>query len=165
MATREPQRFEVILDRNPSGGSPATLPVRPAGQGTLRAGDRPAIVGGAPPEFGGTPGVWSPEHLFLSAVALCFLTTFEWFAGRAPVAIADFHCRAVGTVAKTSKGLAFTSVRLEARAVVPPGAGAAARELLDKAKHACLVSNSLQCPVELAAEVVETTAAEVPATV
>jgi organic hydroperoxide reductase OsmC/OhrA len=47
-------------------------------------------------------------------------------------------------------------VRLEAHAEVPTGEGERARELLARAEHACLVSNSLACPVTLVTDVVET---------
>ena len=28
----------------------------------------------APPEFGGEPGLWTPEHLLLAAVSTCYAT-------------------------------------------------------------------------------------------
>jgi organic hydroperoxide reductase OsmC/OhrA len=118
----------------------------------LEAAPRPSIRGGAPPEFGGRAEVWSPEHLFVSAVALCFLTTFEFFAKRENLAVTDFTTSAEGTVEKTAKGLAFTGVRLDVHVGVTPGQETRAQELLAMAKRACLVSNSLLCPVELVAE-------------
>lgn len=114
-----------------------------------------AIEGGPPPEFGGTEGRWSPEHLLVSAAALCYLTTLEWFSRGREVSIAGFECRAEGTVEKTRRGLAFTSVHMNVAATAPPGRSAELRELMEMAKDACLVANSLACPVELVAEVAE----------
>jgi organic hydroperoxide reductase OsmC/OhrA len=145
MSTRTPHRFTVQLTRPPAGA-------------LLDAAPRPTIVGGAPPEFGGTDGVWSPEHLLVSAVALCFLTTFEFFAKRANLIVVDFSTRAEGTVDKTAKGLAFTGVRLDVQVSVAAGEAARANELVATAKRSCLISNSLVCPVELAAEVREVAA-------
>ena len=139
---RQPHVFEIDL-------------ARPDGSATLDAEGRPQIVGGAPPEFGGTPDVWSPEHLLLSSVALCFLTTLDFYAKRAGLSFGGFRCHASGTVDKTPTGLAFTGVRLEAQATVAAGEAGKARELMDKAERGCLISNSLKCPVDLVAEVVE----------
>jgi organic hydroperoxide reductase OsmC/OhrA len=142
MSTRQPHRFTVQL-------------TRPASGARLDAAPRATIVGGAPPEFGGTDTVWSPEHLFVSSVALCFLTTFEFFARRGNLTVVEFSTNAEGTVEKTPRGLAFTGVRLDVRVGVPAGEAARAQELLATAKRSCLISNSLACPVELAAEVHE----------
>ena len=136
-------RFEVSL----TGTSPAG--------GILAAGARVPIAGGAPPEFGGSAEPWSPEHLLVSAAALCFLTTAEWFARRAKLELQAFSCRAEGLVEKTPAGLAFTSVRLEVHATVPRGDTARANALLATAKKHCLISNNLRCPVELAADMDE----------
>jgi organic hydroperoxide reductase OsmC/OhrA len=139
---RQPHVFEIDL-------------ARPDGSALLEAVGRPTIAGGAPPEFGGTGDVWSPEHLLLSSVALCFLTTLDFYARRAGLSFGDFRCHASGTVDKTPIGLAFTGVRLEAHAQVAPGDAARAREAMDKAEHGCLISSSLKCPVELVADVIE----------
>ena len=44
----------------------------------------------APPEFLGEPGVWTPEHSFVAAVATCYMSTFS---GMAEVSI---HLRFLG---------------------------------------------------------------------
>ena len=31
----------------------------------------------APPEFGGEPGLWTPEHILLAAVSTCFVATLR----------------------------------------------------------------------------------------
>jgi organic hydroperoxide reductase OsmC/OhrA len=136
-------RFEVTLTGTPPAG------------GTLAAGTRATIAGGAPPEFGGSAEPWSPEHLLVSAAALCFLTTTEWFARRAKLELQAFSCRAEGVVEKTPAGLAFTTIRLGVRATVPHGDAARAEALFATAKKHCLVSNSLRFPVELATEIQE----------
>ena len=49
------------------------------------SGDKLGIVGSSslksfsvstPPEFGGPEGEWSPEHLFLSSITSCFMSTY-----------------------------------------------------------------------------------------
>jgi organic hydroperoxide reductase OsmC/OhrA len=142
MATRMPLQFEVNLVRAADG------------RAVLEGAGKPPIVGGAPPEFGGSASVWSPEHLLLCASALCYLTTFQWLASGSGLRYDDFGCRAEGSVAKTPAGLAFTGIRLFVRVVVSPGDGARAREVLDAAKRSCLVAQSLRPPTDLVAEVV-----------
>src|SRR4051812_39481758 len=50
-------------------------------RGILDAGDIPRTINfAAPPEFGGEPGLWTPEHLLLGAVATCYVATFRAIA-------------------------------------------------------------------------------------
>jgi organic hydroperoxide reductase OsmC/OhrA len=119
----------------------------------VEAGPRVVIRGGPPPEFGGDPAVWSPEHLLVASAALCFWSTLEWFARRRAVPVVGFECHAEGNVEKTPRGLAFTGIRLGVTVTTATGQEARIRELLDTAKASCLVANSLTCPVELVADV------------
>jgi organic hydroperoxide reductase OsmC/OhrA len=145
MSTRQ-YRYEVDLFRGPRGG------------GFLHAEGRSRFAGGAPPEFGGSADVWSPEHLLVSAAALCFLTTFDWLARRAKLEIEAFDCHGTGTIEKTSQGLAFVGIRLDVRVRVAAGQAARTRELLDSAKQTCLVAKTLRCPVDVAATIAESAA-------
>lgn len=127
-----------------------------AGSGMrIAAGERPPIAGGPPPEFGGSARDWSPEHLFVSSVALCFLATLDWYARRRGVEVVACRCAGEGTVELGARGFAFTRVALAAQATARPGQAAQLRELMDLAKQSCLVASSLACPVELVAEVGE----------
>ncbi len=113
----------------------------------VEAAPRPPIAGGPPPEFDGDATSWSPEHLLLSAIGLCLLTTFEAFAARDKVDLLAWEATARGTVAKTAAGLAFTKISVEVDMEV--GNVEQARATLDVAKRHCLVSNALSVPVEV----------------
>ena len=115
----------------------------------LGGGHRPDIVGGAPVEFEGSDRWWSPEHLLLSAVALCLTTTFQAFAARAGVGIVQFRVQAAGVLDKTPEGLAFTSIRLTVDLMVDEDERVRAEQLLRSAKRHCIVANALKTPVEL----------------
>ena len=114
---------------------------------TLTVPGRPVIVGAAPPEFDGPPGRWSPEHLLLSSVALCLMTTYRALAGRSRLAVAGYESRAQGTLEKTGAGLAFTSIVVHVDVVVDPSQVERAESLMESAKKHCIVSNALRVPV------------------
>jgi organic hydroperoxide reductase OsmC/OhrA len=143
-----PHHYQVRLAAD--GGQPATLTAPP----------RPPLAGGPPSEFGGRDELWSPEHLLLAAAALCFEATFAALAGRERLAVATWRSVADGTLDRTPSGLAFTAIRIEVELTVDAADVDRARRLLERAKHSCIVSNSLRQPVELEAHV---TASERPA--
>ena len=45
-------------------------------EGQICGSSLPAVTVGAPPEFKGREGVWSPEHLFVASLNTCFMLTF-----------------------------------------------------------------------------------------
>ncbi len=136
-----PHHYEVRLD----GRGDATA--------VLRAEGRPEIVGGAPPEFGGEAGSWSPEHLLLSALALCLKTTFDSFLARARLAVSGYESRVAATLDKTEAGLVFTAIVVEVEVKAAEADHPRLEQLLQSAKKHCIVSNALRAPVELRARV------------
>jgi organic hydroperoxide reductase OsmC/OhrA len=113
----------------------------------VEAAPRAPIAGGPPPEFDGDATSWSPEHLLLSAIGLCLLTTFEAFAVRDKVDLLAWEAQVRATVAKTSSGLAFTKLSVEVDMEV--GNVEQAYATLEIAKRHCLVSNALSVPIEI----------------
>lgn len=138
---RFPLEYDVELERGTS--SPQEI----------HAGNRPPILAGPPPEFGGSDGWWSPEHLLVSATSACFTATFFAIAERAHLSVGAYDCRAKGVLDRTESGPAFTSIRLSVRVKVAAQDAQRARDLLGDAKARCFVANSLRCPVDLTVEV------------
>ncbi len=126
-------------------------------------GVRPSIPFSAPPEFQGEAGIWTPEHFFTSAVAACFISTFQAIA-----AYSKFEAQAVevsveGLVEKGEGGFRFT--RLTVRPILTIHSEADRERglrLLEKAEKACLVTRSLQSEIVLESQVL---VAASPATV
>jgi organic hydroperoxide reductase OsmC/OhrA len=114
----------------------------------LRAGERPPIEGGAPPEFGGSPLWWGPEHLLLASVALCSLTTFQAFARLQGLAVQAYSSAIKGTLDKTPGGLGFTQIRLAITVGVAEEDIVRAEALLARVKKHCIIANSLNVPVD-----------------
>jgi peroxiredoxin-like protein len=124
-----------------------------ASAGVLSGENKPELTVGAPPEFGGKPAWWSPEHMLLGAAATCFMATFSVVAEKSKLRFEEARCRAFGTVGKTDRGLAFTSIELRVTLRVAGADAEKAARLLETAKRHCIVSNSLGAPVSLATEI------------
>ena len=119
----------------------------------------------APPaEFGGPGDRWSPETLLVASVANCFVLTL-----RALARAAEFHwlrveCRVKGVLERVEGVTRFSRVITNAKLIVPSGADeAAARKLLERAEHGCLIGNSLRAERHLEAEIAAVEAAAVEA--
>jgi organic hydroperoxide reductase OsmC/OhrA len=112
----------------------------------LLAGERlPAIPSAPPTEFGGPGDRWSPETLFVAAVADCFVLTFRGIAGVSRFPWLALECSVTGTVDRVDRVTQFTALEVRARLRVPAGANQdQARRLLVKAEETCLVTNSLK---------------------
>ena len=142
MAMTFPHRYDVNLSWPGQGGA------------ALDATGRRPIEGGAPPEFGGRDSWWSPEHLLLSSLSLCLMTTFEALARKARLPVIGYECRAEATLDRVESGLAFTALGLHVRVEVAPADAERTPPLLDRAKKHCLVANTLAVPVALDVAVV-----------
>jgi organic hydroperoxide reductase OsmC/OhrA len=103
-----------------------------------------------PPEFRGTdPTTWSPEDFFVAAAASCLAVTFTGLAQRAGLAFTSLAVHADGVAGKREGGaFGFTRLLLTVDLEVAAGAEEEARELALKAEETCLVSESLDLPVE-----------------
>lgn len=118
-----------------------------ASRARVEALPRAPIAGGPSPELDGDASSWSAEHLLLSSIGLCLLTTFEAFAVRDGVDLLAWEATARATVAKGQTGLAFTKIVIEIDMEV--GDVAQARETLEVAKGRSLVANALAVPIEI----------------
>jgi peroxiredoxin-like protein len=127
-------------ERRGLGSSPDGLP------------DLPVAV---PPAFGGTAGVWSPEHLFVLSVATCWLTTFLAVAQASKLEFAAVDCEGNGALEK-GEDRRFWIARIVLRprvTVVREEDRERALRLIEKAEAACLIRNSIRTDVTLESEV------------
>ena len=105
----------------------------------------PPIPSAPPTEFGGPGDRWSPETLFVAAVADCFVLTFRGIAGLSRFSWVALECNVTGTVERVDRVTQFTALEVRARLKVPSGTNEdQARRLLAKAEETCLVTNSLK---------------------
>jgi organic hydroperoxide reductase OsmC/OhrA len=117
-----------------------------ASRARIEAPPRPALHGGPSPELDGDVDAWSPEHMLLSSLGLCMLTTFEAFAARDGIELLEWCARVHGTVEQTPEGPNFTSIVLELDIAIT-GNVDQFEDTLEDAKRYCLVQNALRVPV------------------
>lgn len=119
----------------------------------VKAGPRPPLTGGNPPEFDGSDAWWSPEHLLLASLQICFRGTWNALSARPGIKASKFATKATATLEKGTAGIVFTRIELTARVTVPAAHVESAKELLAKAKKFCIISNQLKTEPTLIAEV------------
>jgi len=123
---------------------------------TLLAPPRPGIVGGSPPEFDGCEDHWSPEHLLMGSVNLCFLLTLRAGADRKGLALRGVSSDVEGVVEKTKEGLRFTHVTIRCEVEVAPDVDVdSVRDLVQAAKRHCLISNSMHAEIDVEGHVIQ----------
>ena len=109
------------------------------------------------PEFGGPPGEWSPEHLFLSAIISCFMSTYLSFVNKMKIENTGFECTATGQVELVDGKYKFTYIHIYPKAFVANEVDVErARVAMEKAKKYCLISNSVNAEIVQHPEVVIT---------
>ena len=115
-------------------------------------GIEPSIAFSAPPEFLGQAGVWTPEHLFVAAVASCFVSTFSGMSLASKFEFDSLELEVEGILAKDETGWRFRQVILRPRLQVSRTEDAdRGNRLLQKAEKNCLIGRSIACPTVLEA--------------
>ena len=107
-----------------------------------------------PPEWGGHPGIWSPEDLFVGSVEVCTLTTFLFLLEKRHGRLVSYESAAEGTAQMVDNLFIFKDVVVKVKAIVPT------RDDADKALRAfseidqwCLVTKSVKCQVRVEPQV------------
>lgn len=114
-------------------------------------GTREPVKFSAPPEFGGRPGLWSPEQLLVLAASSCFLSSFLFFAERSNLTLAGYRAEAEGSLERVNgKGYQLGQITIQPVVMLHSEKDIArAQSLLVKAERACIVANSLMTPVRI----------------
>ena len=117
--------------------------------------DGVADLPSAPPaEFGGPGDQWSPESLLVASVADCFILSFRAIARASRLDWDSVSCNVDGTLDRIDRVTQFTGFKISATLRVAAGGNVEkAQRLLEKAEHACLITNSLKAESELEATV------------
>ena len=109
-----------------------------------------------PPQFPkGVAGIWSPEHLFVSSVSGCFMTTFVAIAENSGLDFEDLKVNSVGTMGKRDGKFMITEVILKPELLISEEKNKEkALRILEKAEAACLISRSIKSEIKFEPKVV-----------
>ena len=122
---------------------------------TLSSEGLPMILSAPPAEFDGPGDLWSPESLFVAAVADCYVLTFSAMAAFHKLPWTSIVCEAEGVVDRPDRVTQFVDFDIRAHLKIHAGGNLQlATRLLSQAKQVCLVTNSLKAPVRLEIAVV-----------
>jgi organic hydroperoxide reductase OsmC/OhrA len=121
-----------------------------------RVEGKAAIEIAPPPVFRGTdPAIWSPEDFFVAAAASCLAVTFTGLAARAGLTYTALNVHGDGVAGMRSDGrFGFTRLLLRLELETEADDETRARGLAEEAERTCLVSASLDLPVETVIELV-----------
>ncbi|MFO0700817.1 MAG: OsmC family protein [Nitrospira sp.] len=119
-------------------------------KGMISCAGKPDVEVATPPEFKGHENIWSPEDLFVASANICLMTTFLAVAERAGLAFSAYESTAEGRLELVEGKFQFTAITIRPSITLKPGGDAAkAKELIEKAEHNCLISNSMKAHVTL----------------
>jgi peroxiredoxin-like protein len=121
----------------------------------------PDLEVGSPPQFGGPGGRWTPEHFFVGAAALCWMTTFLASAALSKLEVAAVEASGEGAVERgDDRRFSISRIVLRPRVTIHREEDREkAMKLIEKAEAACLVARSMKSEVVLEPEVVVAPAA------
>ena len=109
-----------------------------------------------PPQFpNGVEGIWSPEHLFTSAVASCLMTTFLSIAENSKLEFTAFSCKSHGKLEQIEGKFLMTEVILEPTVTIANESDhEKADRVLQKSEQHCLISNSIKSKVTMNTKII-----------
>nr|NIT61517.1 OsmC family peroxiredoxin [Fodinibius sp.]NIV16110.1 OsmC family peroxiredoxin [Fodinibius sp.]NIY30097.1 OsmC family peroxiredoxin [Fodinibius sp.] len=94
-----------------------------------------------PPQFdGGVEGIWSPEHLFVSSVSSCFMTTFVAIAEYSKLKFENIEVKATGKLSKEDGKFVVSEITLKPELTITDEKLIdKAKRIMEKAEEACLI--------------------------
>ncbi|TES90901.1 MAG: tRNA (N6-threonylcarbamoyladenosine(37)-N6)-methyltransferase TrmO [Candidatus Cloacimonadota bacterium] len=120
----------------------------------LRSAQKTDVCVGCPPEFGGKPVYWSPEHLLIASVEICIMTTFLDLLSKKKCCISSYKSKAVGKAQLSGRIFKFTNIEIKPIIVTDENTDKI-KEFLYKAADKCMVSNTLNIEVVLKPEIMK----------
>ena len=125
------------------------------GNVALKADDVPQLVTALPEEFGGPGNQWSPETLLTAAVLTGFIFTFRAISHSTGLEWSNLCCSVEGILERVERVNRFTSFTIKATLTAPADADVSRLEnMLEKAKAACLVAQSLLAEIHLETDII-----------
>ena len=123
-------------------------------KGTLSCEGKPDVGVACPPEFGGHPGIWSPEDLYVASLEVCTFTTFLYLVEKMRGTILSYKSSSDGVAQMVDGTFIFKEVVVKPVVTVPT---ADDKEKAERAcrqvPQLCVVSKSVKTEVRIEPEV------------
>jgi peroxiredoxin-like protein len=115
----------------------------------------PEVAAGAPSEFGGRAGQWSPEHLLVASLNACYMLTLLTIAENSKISIVRFSSSAQGKLEKVANaGYQITEIIVKPKLLLGSANDLTRMpRIIDKAKENCFISNSIRASIKVEPEV------------
>lgn len=137
-----PHHYRVQAEGAPTGS------VRVAGEAL------PPLDTNAPPEFDGPSGYWSPETLLVASIADCYILSFRAVARASKLEWQSLSVDVEGVLDRVEGVARFVGFTVTPRlSICSAEREHLAGTVLEKAKRACLVTNSLIGECKLVPEI------------
>ncbi|WP_209389071.1 OsmC family protein [Chryseobacterium sp. RR2-3-20] len=109
-----------------------------------------------PPQFPkGVENIWSPEHLFTSAVSSCLMTTFLAIAENSKLDFLNFECKSKGKLEQVEGKFLMTEIILEPIVTIKnESEREKALKVLEKSEINCLISNSIKSEIVMIPKII-----------
>ena len=134
---------------------PSQASAQPEGDVPVTSAGLPALATAPPAEFDGPGDRWSPETLLVAAVADCYLLSFRGVARANKFDWNSLECSVEGKLDRIDGKTRFTHIVVRATLRAPAGTDEAkAVQLMQRAEHVCLISNSLVAARSVETEVI-----------
>jgi organic hydroperoxide reductase OsmC/OhrA len=116
---------------------------------TIRAKDKPDILGSSDPAFRGDATRYNPEDMLVASLATCHMLWYLHVASAAGIIVTAYRDAPIGTMVEDPKrGGCFTAVVLHPTVTIAKGSDPVkAGALHDTAHHSCFIANSVNFPV------------------
>jgi peroxiredoxin-like protein len=123
--------------------------------GELAGDGLPSVSVGAPPEFNGREGNWSPEQLLVASVNTCYMLTLVAIAENSKIVLVSFTSSAKGKLEKVQgAGYQVTEIMIKPKVVVASAKDVErVSRIIEKAKQNCFISNSIKSTVTVEPEI------------
>ena len=132
----------------------ADIKLNDHGEGIVESADRTSIKLSAPVEFGGIPGLWTPEDLLVASVNACLMTTFLFYTKKRGFKFKSYESSVEGIIELVDMQYKFTEIKIMPKVIVKSKEDIEeAEKLLKISKKNCLISNSLRSKVILESEI------------
>lgn len=150
MSAKE-EKFVANLEWTPMG-QPFTLKEY-ARRYIVRIPGKPDFMGTSAPAYMGSPYHYNPEDLLVASLSACHMLTYLAYAANSKVHVLSYQDAAEGKLVTEGRVTKFAEVVLRPKIKITKDSNPdKAKELHDKAHHACFIANSVNFETKIEPE-------------